>query len=38
MKSLDKFGGRELIWSQPRLSKREFELRSGSELVATLKW
>lgn len=38
MKSLDNLGGRELVWSQPMLSKREFELHSGSDLVATLKW
>lgn len=38
MKSLDRFGRRELVWSQPMLSKREFELHSGSDLVATLKW
>lgn len=38
MKSLDKLGGCELVWSQPMLSRREFELHSGSDLVATLKW
>jgi hypothetical protein len=27
-----------LLWVQPRLTRREFELRAGSDVVATLAW
>jgi hypothetical protein len=30
--------GRELTWQQPRLLEREYELRAGDELLATLRW
>jgi hypothetical protein len=38
MKSMraDEIG--ELTWSQPKMTKREYELRSSAELCATLKW
>lgn len=38
MRKIAEFAGRELKWSQPSALKREFELRSESELVATLKF
>jgi hypothetical protein len=38
VQSIKDFVGRELIWSRPRMMKREFELRSGEETLATLRW
>jgi len=38
MKSMTQCTGKELVWSQPKMSKREFELHDGADLVATLKW
>jgi hypothetical protein len=38
VQSIKDFVGRELIWSRPRMMKREFELRSGEEILATLRW
>ena len=30
--------GKNLVWSQPAMRKREYELRAGDELVATMRW
>src|SRR5262245_28986273 len=38
MKRIHDFVGRELEWTQPGAMKREFELRVGDEIVATLKF
>jgi hypothetical protein len=38
VQSIKDFVGRDLIWSRPRAMKREFELRSGEEVLATLRW
>lgn len=38
MKSLSDCSKKELNWSQPKLLKREFELRDGSEVVGRLNW
>lgn len=36
MKSLHELAGRELEWKQPHMSRREFELMEGDQVVATL--
>lgn len=38
MKPMTQREGVELVWSQPKLTSREFDLRDGNDLVATLKW
>jgi hypothetical protein len=38
VQSVKDFAGRELVWEKPRALRREFELRSGEEVLATLRW
>jgi hypothetical protein len=38
MKTIRDFAGQELTWEQPKLLKMEYELRSGTELLATLRF
>jgi len=38
MKNIRESIGRELIWTQPRFMRREFELADGEELVETLRF
>jgi hypothetical protein len=38
MKRMRELAGRELLWAQPKAMKREFELKDGEELVATLQF
>ncbi len=38
MKASTLSAGKVLVWSQPKITSREFELRDGPELLATLKW
>jgi hypothetical protein len=38
MKTILNIGQQELTWAQPRKHKREYELRAGTEVVATLRW
>ncbi|HEY2930218.1 MAG TPA: hypothetical protein VGK99_00600 [Acidobacteriota bacterium] len=38
MKTLERTNREELTWIQPAARRREFELRAGDDLVATLKW
>ncbi|HEY0738648.1 MAG TPA: hypothetical protein VGD69_27265 [Herpetosiphonaceae bacterium] len=38
MQSLSALSGQQLKWSQPKVSKMEYELRSGDQLAATLRF
>ncbi len=38
MRTIHAIGQPELIWTQPPKHKREYELRAGAEVVATLRW
>ena len=38
MQKIARVSGNEIKWSQPSANKMEYELRSGGELVATLKF
>jgi hypothetical protein len=38
MRTIREMEAQELIWIQPRKHKRDFELRAGEEILATLRW
>lgn len=38
MKTIHDYAGQELTWEQPKLMKMEYELRAGTELLATLRF
>ena len=38
MRTIREIGEQELNWAQPRKHKRDYELRAGEEVVATLRW
>jgi len=38
MKDIHEIIGKELKWTQPHMSKMEYELRAGDELIATLRF
>ena len=38
MKELAELVGQELVWSQPKATKRDYELRAGDDVIATLRF
>jgi hypothetical protein len=38
MKAIRDFAGQPLLWVQPRAMKQQFELRSGDEVLAVMRW
>ncbi len=38
MRTIREIGQQELTWTQPRKSRRDYELRAGEEALATLRW
>ena len=37
-RDIKEFAGRDLVWEKPRATSKEFELRAGEEVLATLRW
>ena len=38
VRDIKEFTGQHLVWEKPRAMSKEFELRAGEEVLATLKW